>query len=191
MKWRLGGQCADYLDLPDELPVPVAFDADLSALVRSIEDAKWSIRPKVVILLDEIERILPTKHRSSEFSGFFDFLSYMRGFAQESQDVVIIITGANPAIVETSQFDGRDNPVFNFFQEVYLQLLEAEEIRLMMRVLGRGMGISFNARACERVVELTGGHPYFARAHSRFPGHALTPTGVMAIRCKQFHLPDL
>ena len=24
-----------------------------------------------------------------------------------------------------------------------------------------------------------------------FPGHALTPTGVMAIRCKQFHLPDL
>ena len=168
MKWRLGGQCADYLDLPDELPVPVAFDADLSALVRSIEDAKWSIRPKVVILLDEIERILPTKHRSSEFSGFFDFLSYMRGFAQESQDVVIIITGANPAIVETSQFDGRDNPVFNFFQEVYLQLLEAEEIRLMMRVLGRGMGISFNARACERVVELTGGHPYFAREFCSF-----------------------
>ncbi len=31
----------------------------------------------------------------------------------------------------------------------------------------------------------------YARAHSRFPGHALTPTGVMAIRCKQFHLPDL
>ena len=39
-------------------------------------------------------------------------------------------------------------------------------------------------------------HQYVARvraqrAHSRFPGHALTPTGVMAIRCKQFHLPDL
>ena len=32
---------------------------------------------------------------------------------------------------------------------------------------------------------------YFRGAHSRFPGHALTPTGVMAIRCKQFHLPDL
>ena len=37
------------------------------------------------------------------------------------------------------------------------------------------------ARAVERL----------RRAHSRFPGHALTPTGVMAIRCKQFHLPDL
>ena len=31
----------------------------------------------------------------------------------------------------------------------------------------------------------------YRRAHSRCPGHALTPTGVMAIRCKQFHLPDL
>ena len=31
----------------------------------------------------------------------------------------------------------------------------------------------------------------FMGAHSRCPGHALTPTGVMAIRCKQFHLPDL
>ena len=32
---------------------------------------------------------------------------------------------------------------------------------------------------------------WFGKEHSRFPGHALTPTGVMAIRCKQFHLPDL
>lgn len=35
------------------------------------------------------------------------------------------------------------------------------------------------------------GRGFPAGAHSRFPGHALTPTGVMAIRCKQFHLPDL
>ena len=35
------------------------------------------------------------------------------------------------------------------------------------------------------------GERLLSGAHSRFPGHALTPTGVMAIRCKQFHLPDL
>ena len=42
----------------------------------------------------------------------------------------------------------------------------------------------YQKRALDRVGEFVG-------AHSRFPGHALTPTGVMAIRCKQFHLPDL
>ena len=39
--------------------------------------------------------------------------------------------------------------------------------------------------------QLRGAGDIQERAHSRFPGHALTPTGVMAIRCKQFHLPDL
>ena len=45
-----------------------------------------------------------------------------------------------------------------------------------------------------RAVDVRLARPTWARvtrAHSRFPGHALTPTGVMAIRCKQFHLPDL
>ena len=40
-------------------------------------------------------------------------------------------------------------------------------------------------------VRLADSRPPPDGAHSRFPGHALTPTGVMAIRCKQFHLPDL
>ena len=43
------------------------------------------------------------------------------------------------------------------------------------------------------VARIAGAYPRsgIPGAHSRFPGHALTPTGVMAIRCKQFHLPDL
>lgn len=75
IRWRLGGQYIDYLDLPASFPVAVAFDADLSALIRSTSDAKWGVRPRVVILLDEIERILPTKLGNVEFTGFFDFLS--------------------------------------------------------------------------------------------------------------------
>ncbi len=58
----------------------------------------------------------------------------------------------------------------------------------------------FSFRRRQRVRKLSAVRPCFGprfmqqpwpRAHSRFPGHALTPTGVMAIRCKQFHLPDL
>ena len=48
-------------------------------------------------------------------------------------------------------------------------------------VAEEGLGLD---RAARRQIQL-------GRAHSRFPGHVLTPTGVMAIRCKQFHLPDL
>ena len=47
-----------------------------------------------------------------------------------------------------------------------------------------------NAEGCP-LVRVDDFQVHFQRAHSRFPGHALTPTGVMAIRCKQFHRPDL
>ena len=50
---------------------------------------------------------------------------------------------------------------------------------------------SFYDRATDDVTVVAMGVGEPGRAHSRFPGHALTPTGVMAIRCKQFHLPDL
>ena len=80
MRWRLGGQYIDYLDLPDSFPVPVAFDADLTALIRSAAGSEWGVRPRVVILLDEIEKILPTTLGNVEFTGFFDFLSYLARF---------------------------------------------------------------------------------------------------------------
>ena len=64
-------------------------------------------------------------------------------------------------------------------------------IRIVPRIHGAQVTLlySFTWRTVEAFV----GFPYslFGWAHSRFPGHALTPTGVMAIRCKQFHLPDL
>ena len=76
-------------------------------------------------MLDEIERLLPNTAGKEGFKGFFDFFSYIRGVAQESSDFVPIVTGANAAIAEAAQFSGRDNPVFNFFREIYLPLLKS------------------------------------------------------------------
>ena len=64
------------------------------------------------------------------------------------------------------------------------------------REVGRAQSLDEGVEACllqDPVQTLEEGMPRVRRkgAHSRFPGHALTPTGVMAIRCKQFHLPDL
>ena len=185
VKWRLGGRYADYLDLPDEFPVATAFDSDLSALLDNISRSDLNPLPKVVLLLDEIERLLPTGlGKEGGVKGFFEFFSYMRGVAQETTDFVIIITGANPSLVEVAQFDGRDNPVFNFFEEVYLKLLDPEETRSMMRRLGRGMGINFDDGACLRVHQLTGGHPYFARAYCSYVSkqHQTRPVNISRTR---------
>ena len=171
IKWRLGGRYQDYLDMPDDFPVALAFDSDLSALARATESAELAAPPRIAFLLDEIEKILPTKRGDGGFAGFFEFLGYLRGFAQETQRLAIIVAGANPEVTEASQFDGRDNPVFNFFTEVYLQLLEPDEARTMIQTLGRGMGVRFTDTACARIFELTGGHPYFTREFCSFLTH--------------------
>jgi cold shock CspA family protein len=162
-KWRLGGVYEDYLDVPPEFPVATAFDADITRLLHTLPQLDVSPKPKVVVLLDEIERLLPTVVGKAGFSGFFDFFSYLRGVSQENKDFVLIVTGANATIGEAAQFERRDNPVFNFFREVYLPLLEFSECALMMKQLGRGMGITFTDAAVSFVHGLTGGHPFFAR----------------------------
>jgi cold shock CspA family protein len=163
LRWRVGGAFTDFLDIPNSFPIATAFDSDLSKLLTVVRTAPIRPRPRVVILLDEIERLLPTFLGKSGFAGFFDFFSYLRGVSQEHNDFVLIITGANASISEAAQFDRRDNPVFNYFKEVYLPPLESAECTLMMRELGRGMGILFTYGAYEYVYRLTGGHPFFAR----------------------------
>jgi cold shock CspA family protein len=162
-EWRLGGRFKDYFDIPKDFPVATAFDADLTHILKSIKASSIHPRPKVVLLLDEIERIVPTKLGKEGFHGYFDFLGYLRGVAQESEDFVTIIAGANASVAEASQFGGKDNPVFNFYKEIYLQLLQPKECTLMITSLGRGMGLRFPDDTCDLIYDLTGGHPFFAR----------------------------
>jgi cold shock CspA family protein len=163
MKWRLCGLYPDYFDLPTDLSVAAAFDSDITRLMKKLVESKLSPTPRIALLLDEVERLLPTSLGKTGFRGFFDFFSYLRGISQETDGFVLIVTGANNIIGDTAHFDGRDNPVFNFFHEVYLQLLSRFDCAYMIKTLGRGMGIKFTEEACNRIHYLTGGHPFFAR----------------------------
>ncbi|WP_119072064.1 cold shock domain-containing protein [Aggregatilinea lenta] len=162
LKWYLGGRFDNYFEIPERFSVANAFDADLNTLLVTLSQLNTTPIPRVVLLFDEIERLLPL-HGAGGLDGFVEFLGYFRGTNQESDGITVIVAGANAAITEMSQFNGRDNPVFNFFREIYLPLLEKNECDTMIRELGRGMGIHFNDDALECIYRLTGGHPFFAR----------------------------
>ncbi|HVW53973.1 MAG TPA: hypothetical protein VHC91_26795 [Trinickia sp.] len=167
-KWRLGGRFESFLDIPENFAVATAFDADLTGILKAIDHLPADSRPKLVFLLDEIERLLPNSQGKEGLSGYFDFFSYVRGVSQESNSFSLVVTGANAAISETAQFEGRDNPAFNFFKEIYLRLLPSPECNAMLTVLGRGMGIKFEKGAIPEIVKLTGGHPFFSRQFCSF-----------------------
>ncbi|WJD77324.1 cold shock domain-containing protein [Klebsiella michiganensis] len=162
-RWRLGGKYESYLDIPLDFPVATAFDADLTFILKKIEHLQVDVKPKLVFLMDEIERLLPNGQGKEGLNGYFDFFSYFRGVSQESNLLTLVVTGANAGISEVSQFEDRDNPVFNFFKEVYLRLLPSQDCNAMLTSLGRGMGVRFSKGSIPRIVNLTGGHPFFSR----------------------------
>ena len=73
--------------------------------------------------------------------------------------------------------------------DLYVRFFRMAERRIAEKT-GRGIVCLISNYSWLDGLSFTGMRERY-RAHSRFPGHALTPTGVMAIRCKQFHLPDL
>lgn len=170
MRWRLGGVFKDFFEIPKDFSVATAFDADITEVLNRIKASNIQPRPKVILMLDEVEVLFPSALGREGLKGFFDFFSYLRGLSQETDDFVVIITGANAAISEVSHFDNRDNPVFNFFKEIYLQLLEPHETTFMIKSLGNGMGLRFSDMACSMVHSLTGGHPFFTRKFCSFIG---------------------
>ncbi|PWU14393.1 MAG: hypothetical protein C5B50_17600 [Verrucomicrobia bacterium] len=161
-KWRLGGVFEQFADVPSDFKIELAFDADLRNVLKKIGSTQISPRPKVVLMLDEVERLLPHLHEPG-CRGFFEFLSYFRAVCQETKDFTMIVTAANPGIQEAAQFDRRDNPVFNFFEEAYLAAFEESECSEMVAKLGRGMGMRFEAASCSQIFKLTGGHPFITR----------------------------
>jgi hypothetical protein len=138
--------------------IAAQFDADIREIRRLTEKGS----PKLVILLDEIERLLPTA-QGAGFKGFVDFLGYLRGRSQQDPDFISIVTGANPAVSEVSQWERRDNPVFKFYRETFLPPLEKRECDEMVQKLGRGMGVSYDEQSLGEIYAATGGHPFVTR----------------------------
>ena len=72
-----------------------------------------------------------------------------------------MIETANRSIQEAAQFEGRDNPVFNYFKETYLKLLSEQECSHDNNTRPRnGFGL---ARSWAVIYTLTGGHRFITR----------------------------
>jgi hypothetical protein len=114
-------------------------------------------------LVDELEKMLPIKGIQDGFTGYIDFFGYIRGLSQEEGTLVSIVTAANPSITEDPQWGGQDNPVFKFYQELFLPPFQRSECDEMIIKLGRGMGMLYAAKSLTLVYEKSGGHPFIAR----------------------------
>jgi hypothetical protein len=137
------------------------FHADVLALRRALE-ACVPVPPNMLLLLDEIELMVPYAN-SPGFDGHQEFFRHIRGLFQQERFIVSALVGATPTVCRTAKWGVRDNPVFQFYDEIFLAMLDRGECDQMVQGLGELMGIRFDRPSLDLIFDQTAGHPYVTR----------------------------
>lgn len=144
---------------------------DLSKLVASLEEGNV-----IVLLVDEIEHMLPTAPGSRWGTAFVRVWRLFRGLSHTNPGkVAIFVSGTSPSCVEDRKIDGVINPAHNFFRQIFLGPLALEDGRKLLTDIGTRIGLEWDADAVDEVVDLVGGHPLLLRAYGSCIHKLLTP----------------
>ena len=161
------GKIERYSDLPQNLKnTALIFAEDIRELLEAIRSNRVQEFTKLVIVLDELERILPLAGQLG-IDGYVEFFGLLRGLAQIERYrglLSSVVVAANAAISERAYWDGRENPVFALYKPVFLQAFSRDVCVEMIRKLGKGMSVYWNDDAIDTVYAETGGHPFLTRA---------------------------
>jgi hypothetical protein len=160
-KLRFLGRVPRFEEIKEVRDFELALDADLRSLAHYLNAS----RGRVVIVIDEIELLFPLTDIRDGFLGYDDFLGYLRGLSQNNA-ISVMVVGVNPNVSE-AQFlgRGRRNPMYGFFSNRYAPPLAIEEIKDMVRTLGKSSGVRFENDAIEQLYASTGGHPALTRKY--------------------------
>ena len=119
---------------------------------------------KVALVFDEIEYISPAspldRHWKEDFVPFWQTIWHAQSLFS---NLAIFVGGVNPTVVEQDLIGSSQNPLFGIVPHQYLGGLNVEEVRRMLRTLGRPMGVRFTLEACEYIHRQYGGHPLLTR----------------------------
>ncbi len=119
----------------------------------------------LLVVIDELERILPNQTRSSTWNT--EYLDLWRLLRAQSQTMAgkfaFLVASTNPYFIESAKFSGEDNPIYRFIKAHYLKMFTGEELSDMLRKLAQPMGITFSENALLAIHRYFGGHPFLSR----------------------------
>lgn len=144
---------------------PVIFDEDLRAFLDAVVANRAGGIGRVVILLDELEQILPVAGQEG-VAGYLEFFALLRGLSQTERyqgALSCVVVAANAAISERGYWHGRENPVYALFAPFFIPPLPEGECDEMICSLGKGMSVYWEPEATSAVFSETCGHPFLTR----------------------------
>jgi hypothetical protein len=147
-------------DIPRELPV-----VEASRYFRDFIQSLSGQGKPLLVVVDELERILPSRLRLSHWNT--DYLDLWRLLRSVSQTMdgkfVFLVASTNPYFVESARVETEDNPLYQFLRVKYLPMFSHSDLRTMLTKLGKPMGIAFDDDALSLIHSEFGGHPFLSR----------------------------
>ncbi|MEI2772480.1 MAG: ATP-binding protein [Candidatus Competibacter sp.] len=138
-----------------------SFEEDILKIYRSKK------AQSTLFIFDEIERISPNTGSSEHWrtqSDFIYFWQTLRGFYQRNPEIfTYMLVGTNPAAVENATLVGHENPIFASIPCQYVPNFSVEQVRQMVRKLGRYVGLKFDELIYSKLADDFGGHPFLIR----------------------------
>ena len=124
---------------------------------------------KVCVIFDEIEYISPLAKLDVHWArDFIDFWQMLWSVQSEIRRISFIVAGVNPYLVELDLVDGIQNPVFGIIKHVMLTGMSLDDLGIMIRRIGRQMGLDFDDNAVGYIHSHYGGHPLLSRLACSF-----------------------
>jgi len=118
----------------------------------------------ICLFFDEIEFIsFVSKLNLHWHSEFIDFWQTLWSCQSQLKNFSFIIAGVNPSVIETDTVNGVQNPLFGIVPHKYLTGFNEEEVKIMLKTLGKRMGMQFSHAAIKKIFEWYGGHPLLTR----------------------------
>lgn len=138
------------------------------AALRSVISHKKNRDVQLILVLDEIEHLLPSDLDKLQVGPEQDriarFFGVLRSLWQsQKRNFVFVLVGITAAAFEHAELYGRSNPLFRVTEPVWLSSLDRDESADLLRSIGARQGMRWDAAACEAGIRLTGGHPPLLR----------------------------
>lgn len=179
------------------LHAALIFSEDIRELLDHIATGSSPGLTRVVIVLDELERILPLAEQPV-IVGYLEFFALIRGLAQTDRYrglLSSVVIAANASISERGYWEGRENPVFALYKPIFLAPLSEKDMAEMARGIGKGMSVYWHEDALKLLFDEAGGHPFLTRLLSskvvqRHPKRPLTVSKAMIQEAIPFVIRD-
>lgn len=141
------------------------FIEDLTDLFSTLRHTKELHFQKLVLLLDEIERLLPDEYdpvNKDGIKGYLDFFSQVHALSNMRDAAISIgMVGFGPHL--RTALKDYTHPFYDQIKEQPLSMLTREECDELVRDIGRRMQVFYATESLEKIFQATGGDPQITR----------------------------